>query len=120
MTTPIDDALARPLSPLFGEAVDLASRLHRHQSRKGTQTPYVAHLLAVCALVLENGGTEDEAIAALLHDSIEDQLGLEGAGVIRDKFGDAVFEVVKACSDSLVPKGHEKRVVSEIEALARA
>ena len=64
-----------PLSPRFEDALVFATRLHATQVRKGTQVPYVAHLLAVAALVLEQGGDEDTAIAALLHDAVEDQGG---------------------------------------------
>ena len=61
------------LTDRFDRALQLASELHRTQKRKTSGAPYVSHLLGVCALVLEDGGSEDEAIAALLHDSIEDQ-----------------------------------------------
>jgi len=57
----------------FDDALAFASNLHRAQCRKGTLIPYISHLLAVTALVMEDGGSEDEAIAALLHDAIEDQ-----------------------------------------------
>lgn len=73
----------------FEEALTYAARLHRTQMRKGTNVPYVTHLLAVAAIVGENGGTEDEVIAALLHDAVEDQGGRKperrsgGALVIR-------------------------------------
>ena len=59
----------------FQQALVLASGLHATQTRKASNVPYVAHLLAVSAIVLEHGGDEDEAIAALLHDAIEDQGG---------------------------------------------
>jgi (p)ppGpp synthase/HD superfamily hydrolase len=64
----------QPLSPRFREALAYAFDLHRRQRRKGTPVPYVAHLLGVCSLVLEAGGGEDEAIAALLHDAVEDHV----------------------------------------------
>ena len=63
------------LSPRFEDALVYASQLHRDQPRKGGCIPYVSHLLAVTAIVLEHGGTEDEAIAALLPDAVEDQGG---------------------------------------------
>jgi (p)ppGpp synthase/HD superfamily hydrolase len=88
------------LSERFDDALRFASELHRRQLRKGTDVPYVAHLLSVTALVLEHGGTEDEAIAALLHDAIEDQGGATVGDEIRRRFGDAVVEIVKACSDT--------------------
>ena len=70
------------LSSRFDGALAYARRLHAGQARKGTAIPYVAHLLAVTAIVLEHGGREDEAIAALLHDAVEDQGGSgAGAGV---------------------------------------
>ena len=63
------------LSTRFEEALVFATQLHREQTRKGTTIPYIAHLLGVTSIVLEHGGNEDEAIAALLHDAIEDQGG---------------------------------------------
>jgi (p)ppGpp synthase/HD superfamily hydrolase len=74
--------------------------LHRDQERKGTDTPYVTHLLAVTAIVGENGGTEDEVIAALLHDGPEDQGGKERLKDIRARFGDEVAEIVDGCTDT--------------------
>jgi len=64
-----------PLSARFDQALVFAADLHRDQVRKGTPVPYMAHLLGVASLVLEDGGDEDEAIAALLHDAVEDQGG---------------------------------------------
>ena len=87
------------LSERFSEALVLAESLHREQSRKGSATPYVAHLLGVASLVLEAGGDEDEAIAALLHDAIEDQGGLATRDKIRAQFGDIVTRIVEGCSD---------------------
>ncbi len=63
------------LGPRFREAFELAATLHAGQVRKGTTIPYLAHLMAVTSLVLEHGGDEDQAIAALLHDAVEDQGG---------------------------------------------
>ncbi len=88
------------LTDRFPEALVLADGLHRRQTRKGNATPYVAHLLAVAATVLEWGGDEDTAIAALLHDAVEDQGGLETAELIRARFGDRVADIVLACTDS--------------------
>ncbi len=88
------------LTRRFDLALQFASGLHHRQVRKGTQIPYVAHLLSVCALVLENGGNEDEAIAALLHDAVEDQGGPPTLAIIRRLFGDAVADIVHECSDS--------------------
>jgi (p)ppGpp synthase/HD superfamily hydrolase len=84
----------------FEEALLYAARLHRDQTRKGTDTPYITHLLAVAAIVGENGGTEDEVVAALLHDAPEDQGGEERLEDIRTQFGDAVAKVVVGCTDT--------------------
>ncbi|AFY38411.1 metal dependent phosphohydrolase [[Leptolyngbya] sp. PCC 7376] len=89
------------LSDRFSEALVFAEKLHRQQSRKGSGTPYVAHLLGVASTVLEAGGNEDEAIAALLHDAVEDQGGLATRDLIQEKFGDRVTEIVMGCSDSV-------------------
>jgi (p)ppGpp synthase/HD superfamily hydrolase len=89
-----------PYGEKFEEALLYAARLHRDQTRKGTDTPYVTHLLAVVAIVGENGGTEDEVVAALLHDAPEDQGGEERLEDIRTRFGDAVAKVVAGCTDT--------------------
>ncbi len=89
-----------PLTARFEEAVAYAAHLHRTQRRKGSDTPYLAHLLAVAAIVLEYGGDEDEAIAALLHDAVEDQGGRQTGEEIRRRFGARVAEIVYACSDT--------------------
>ncbi len=91
---------ALPLSPRFVDALAYATEVHAGQSRKGTTVPYVAHVLGVCALVLEDGGGEDEAIAALLHDAVEDGGGLPVLEEIRRRFGERVAEIVWACSDT--------------------
>ena len=88
------------LSKRYAEAVEYAARLHGDQVRKSTSIPYVAHLLSVSALVIDDGGTEDEAIAALLHDAAEDQGGRGALEDIRADFGDRVAEIVEGCSDS--------------------
>lgn len=93
------------LSARFEEALVFASRLHRRQIRKGSGVPYVSHLLAVAAIVLEYGGNEDEAIAALLHDAVEDQGGDATRQEIRRRFGEVVVEIVNGCTDAdSVPK----------------
>lgn len=84
----------------FNLALKYAEHLHRLQKRKGGDIPYIAHLLAVCALVLEHGGDEDQAIAALLHDAVEDQGGAGRLAQIRQFFGERVAEIVSACTDS--------------------
>jgi (p)ppGpp synthase/HD superfamily hydrolase len=90
------------LTGRFDAALQLASDLHRTQTRKSTDIPYLAHLLAVAGLVLEHGGSEDEAIAGLLHDAVEDQGGRATADLIRREFGDAVADLVCALSDTEV------------------
>jgi (p)ppGpp synthase/HD superfamily hydrolase len=90
------------LTPRFEEALIYAARLHAGQNRKGNRVPYVAHLLGVTSLVLEDGGDEDQAIAALLHDAVEDQGGLETLKEIRSRFGDRVAEIVAGCTDAFV------------------
>jgi GTP pyrophosphokinase len=77
-----------------------AACLHAGQTRKRTDRPYIGHLLGVTALVLENGGDEDEAIAALLHDAVEDQGGVITLEAIRRKFGERVARIVEGCTDS--------------------
>jgi (p)ppGpp synthase/HD superfamily hydrolase len=89
-----------PLTDRFADALVFAERLHRPQSRKGNDVPYVAHLLAVCGTVLEWGGGEDTAIAALLHDAVEDQGGLATLEAIRARYGERVAGIVLACTDS--------------------
>lgn len=92
----------------FRQAFEMAFRLHRHQMRKGKQTPYIGHLLAVCSLVLEAEGTEDEAIAALLHDAAEDHGGTTILTAIHQQFGAEVAEIVAGCSDSLTESPNAK------------
>jgi len=89
------------LGPRFEQALRFAVEVHAGQKRKGTEIPYIAHLLGVCALVLEDGGDEDEAIAALLHDAGEDAGGRERVEEIRARFGDRVARIVEECSDTL-------------------
>ncbi len=89
-----------PLSERFDAALAYATRVHAGQFRKGTPVPYVSHVLAVAALVLEEGGGEDEAIAALLHDAVEDGEGRRELARIRRQFGEEVARIVWACSDT--------------------
>jgi (p)ppGpp synthase/HD superfamily hydrolase len=84
----------------FVDAVGMATRLHAHQTRKGSSIPYLSHLLAVAGLVLEHGGDEDQAIAALLHDGPEDQGGEATLAEIGERFGPRVEAIVSACSDT--------------------
>src|SRR5436305_4816037 len=98
------------LTDRFGRALLSATHVHGGQVRKGASTLYVSHLLAVAATVLEYGGDEDLAIAALLHDSVEDQGGKARLNDIRNRFGETVARIVEACSDSLADtaKGERK------------
>lgn len=98
----MSDPAVERLTPRFHFALSYASMLHQDQPRKKTRVPYVAHLLGVCATVLINGGTEDEAIAALLHDAAEDHGGEDQLKRIQSVFGADVARIVRACSDSLV------------------
>ena len=88
------------LSPDFTEALTQAAQLHRKQMRKGTGIPYISHLMAVASIVLEHGGTEEEAIAALLHDAVEDQGGKPILEWVRRRFGAAVADIVDGCTDA--------------------
>lgn len=93
------------LTSRFESALVYACQLHAHQVRKLSDVPYISHLLSVAALVLEDGGDEDSAIAALLHDAIEDQGGKPTATAICQQFGEQVAYIVEACSESdTIPK----------------
>ena len=86
------------LTDRFARAVDYARIAHAAQVRKGTDIPYITHLLGVATLVIEYGGSEDQAIAGLLHDTIED-CGEAHEAMIRAQFGDTVARIVRACTD---------------------
>ncbi|MCS7220999.1 MAG: HD domain-containing protein [Anaerolineae bacterium] len=88
------------ISERFIEALAFAFQLHAGQLRKGTSIPYIAHLLGVVSLVLEQGADEDTAIAALLHDAIEDAGGAATREEIRRRFGSKVVEIVASCTDA--------------------
>jgi (p)ppGpp synthase/HD superfamily hydrolase len=88
------------LSNRFVKALGYAARLHERQIRKRTERPYVGHLLGVTSIVIEYGGDEDMAIAALLHDAVEDQGGTPRLREIRRKFGKRVAHIVDGCTDS--------------------
>jgi (p)ppGpp synthase/HD superfamily hydrolase len=90
------------LTDRFDRGLLYAAHVHGGQVRKRTTIPYVAHLLAVAATVLEYGGSEDMAIAGLLHDAVEDQGGEARLADIRNRFGDRVADIVRSCSDSVV------------------
>lgn len=89
------------LTERYTDAVAYAATAHAAQRRKGTDIPYISHLLAVSGSVLEAGGDEDQAIAGLLHDVVEDQGGLPRAEAVRARFGDRVADIVLGCSDSM-------------------
>lgn len=88
------------LSPKFNEALLYAGELHGRQRRKGSGIPFLAHLLGVAAIVLEDGGDEEEGIAALLHDAVEDhpRAGLTERE-IHERFGDRVHRIVMTCTE---------------------
>jgi HD domain len=113
----------------FDEAVSYASIVHGDHIRKSTGTgpavPYMAHLLGVAALVLEDGGGEDEATAAMLHDAVEDRGGAARLEDIRRRFGERVAAIVRGCSDAIREPGVEKedwwvRKCAHLEHLAHA
>ena len=104
-----------PQEPFLTERLDnalqFAHGVHRSQIRKDTTIPYVSHLLSVAGLVLESGGDEDLAIAALLHDAVEDAEDMSGEEMsdrIRAKFGDRVADIVDGCSDAKSYAGGSK------------
>ena len=88
------------LSERFCDALVFAARLHANQRRKLSGEPYVAHLLRVAGIALEHGADEDEAVAALLHDAVEDQGGAATGRLIGERFGPRVAEIVHGCSDT--------------------
>lgn len=96
------------LTNRFDRSLVFASDLHRDQLRKGTAIPYIAHLLGVASIALEHGANEDEAIAALLHDSIEDQSRNDAASLrrrIREEFGEIVLTIIEGCTEAdAIPK----------------
>jgi hypothetical protein len=109
-----NDQVELQLTARFTDAVDYARTLHRN-FRKGTQIPYMAHLLGVASLVIGETGqvsfpvTEDMAIAALLHDAVEDEGGLPRLRDIEAKFGNEVGEIVEGCTDSLEEDCNKKQ-----------
>jgi (p)ppGpp synthase/HD superfamily hydrolase len=106
MTNSIDDrGWSVPPRPwLYGDrliqALAAAAQIHATQRRKGTDIPYLSHLLGACSIALEYGANEDEAIAALLHDAIEDGEPVEAARATVWGFGDEVGRIVEGCTDS--------------------
>ena len=90
----------RLLSERFEQALLYAHELHGDQYRRGTAVPYMAHLMGVASLVLEYGGDEEQAIAAFLHDAIEDCGHLTSYEEVRRRFGERVTGIVRACTDA--------------------
>jgi (p)ppGpp synthase/HD superfamily hydrolase len=102
-------AAAPSLTGRFQRAFVMACEVHAAQRRKGTDIPYVAHLMSVAALVLEHGGGEDAAIGGLLHDAVEDSSdGAQMEQRIREEFGDHVAGIVMGCSDAVAVPGQPK------------
>ena len=88
------------LTERFDDALKFTHDVHRNQVRKGSGAPYIGHLLGVASIVLDDGGSEDEAIGALLHDAVEDHGGRARLDEIRARYGDAVARIVEDCTDS--------------------
>lgn len=88
------------LTERIGRALDLAVQAHDGQKRKGTEIPYLAHPMGVASIALDHGADEDQAIAALLHDAVEDG-GEHFAEIIREQFGDRVADIVAGCTDGV-------------------
>jgi (p)ppGpp synthase/HD superfamily hydrolase len=109
------------LGPRFRRAFEFAADKHRTQTRKGSTIPYIAHLLGVASLVLEAGGDEDLAIAALLHDVVEDCGGEKMLKQVQRRFGKRVAEIVDGCTDAYaIPKPPwRERKVSYINRLKK-
>ena len=100
----LDPEPLNTLSPRFSQAFTYAQQKHGGQRRKSSRTPYISHLMAVSGLVLEAGADEDIAIAALLHDVVEDCGGLPTLAEVLEQFGPVVAKIVEACSDNLGPE----------------
>jgi GTP pyrophosphokinase len=108
------------LSERFGRGLALAFELHRNQERKGSGVPYVAHLLGVCSIALEHGASEDEAIAALLHDAVEDQGGAPTLARIEAELGAEVARIVEACTTTDTGGGWRKNKEAYVAHLSAA
>ena len=96
------------LGERFQDALTYAARVHADDRRKGGEIPYIAHLLSVCGMTIENGGDEDEAVGALLHDAAEDHGGEPRLRDIAERFGESVAQIVRDCSDSLTEDPERK------------
>jgi (p)ppGpp synthase/HD superfamily hydrolase len=108
------------LSEKFIQAVDHANEAHKGHMRKGTQIPYISHLMAVASLVMESGGSEDEIIAALLHDAVEDCGGKPVLDKIKKRFGQSVASIVDDCTETYEDpkppwKGRKESYISHIK-----
>jgi (p)ppGpp synthase/HD superfamily hydrolase len=107
-----DTTTSPRLSTRFQEALGYSAELHKTQTRKASEVPYIGHLLSVAGLVIEADGTEIEAIAGLLHDAAEDQGGDATLAEIEKRFGADVAAIVKQCSDTVVtpkPPWHQRK-----------
>jgi len=113
---------AMKLGPRFEDAFQFAAGKHAAQTRKRTDVPYISHLMSVAALVLEAGGDEDQTIAALLHDVVEDCGGEPVLEEVRHRFGDRVAKIVAGCTDAYtIPKpAWKQRKLDYLEVLRRA
>jgi GTP pyrophosphokinase len=108
------------LTRRFDEAFVYAHEVHGNHTRKGNGVPYIGHLMGVASIVIDDGGSEDEAIAALLHDAPEDRGGRERLDDIRARFGDTVAQIVEDCTDSwTTPKAPWKERKEKYAAHAR-
>jgi (p)ppGpp synthase/HD superfamily hydrolase len=102
---PLSHSMPKQLSDRIGLALQVAFDLHRDQYRKGSTIPYLSHLMGVASVALRFGASEDETIAALLHDSIEDRGGPAARHLLRQLFGRKVTAIVDACTDTdITPK----------------
>jgi (p)ppGpp synthase/HD superfamily hydrolase len=123
MTSPIPQLIELDRAPEFGDrfldALQYAARVHAAQRKESDDQPYIAHLLRVTGFVMEDGGSENEAIAALLHDAPEDQGGQARLAEIRQRFGEAVAKLVNECTDSFLEskppwRQRKERYVSDL------
>lgn len=110
------------LGSRFNEAFLYAAQMHASQTRKKTDVPYISHLMSVAGLVLEAGGGEDEGVAALLHDVVEDCGGHPVLQEVRERFGERVAKIVQGCTDAYdIPKPPWKqRKLDYLDVLRRA
>jgi (p)ppGpp synthase/HD superfamily hydrolase len=120
----MSDAVDPLLGARYERALVCASQLHADQVRKDTDIPYLSHLLAVSSLVLEHGGDEDQAIAALLHDALEDQPERTSRAEVQRLFGADVARIVEGCSDTVVHpkppwKERKQSYIAHLEAADR-